>query len=492
MKTLVILLLTCSISKGLAQPASADTTGRIKNILRQLENKDLPVDSALALGKKLVLAAQEVESEKYRHLGYLILGDLYYDHAEYQLAINYYTSALELESIVEQENVPFLLNDIGRAYRRLGSHDRALEFFFKALELARKNNYVGLEGTVYNNLAIVYESDGHDSLALVYYRKSIQLHTLDHDSAGIALAHSNMAELFLDQGFLDSAWFNLAIALDVAQKIKNERQLAFVFANSGLVALHERNFEKALSYFQESQRICAKLQVVVYQAEGNFNIARAYDSLNNHILAFQYAQQAWEVANKIQALDLLVETSQLLAHLHQEENQLQEALHYQEIATHTLGQLRYNENKAALTNYIALIELEKEELRAEALTLRNRQQRIISYILLGGSLLLMLWILFMWRSIRSYRRVNELLMLSQKTVNHKNEELHRINGIKDKLFSIVTHDFRGPLASLSALVPMLYKQQITEVERAEVLQQLSEQLKATRSHLKNREIELAI
>lgn len=55
----------------------------------------------------------------------------------------------------------------------------------------------------------------------------------------------------------------------------------------------------------------------------------------------------------------------------------------------------------------------------------------------------------------NYIAVNEELKINIQEVNTLNENLHELNTTKDKLFSIIGHDLRGPIGSFKSLIELL-------------------------------------
>jgi two-component system sensor histidine kinase/response regulator len=62
-------------------------------------------------------------------------------------------------------------------------------------------------------------------------------------------------------------------------------------------------------------------------------------------------------------------------------------------------------------------------------------------------------------------------------INLKNQELDRLNRMKDKLFSVISHDLRSPLASLKSMVSMLDRNMMSENDLRNHLPILSMQLR---------------
>jgi two-component system, sensor histidine kinase and response regulator len=61
-------------------------------------------------------------------------------------------------------------------------------------------------------------------------------------------------------------------------------------------------------------------------------------------------------------------------------------------------------------------------------------------------------------------------------INLKNEELENLNALKDKLFTVISHDLRSPLASLKSLLNLVDMELISEKELKKMLPPLREQL----------------
>ncbi|QHT68739.1 hybrid sensor histidine kinase/response regulator [Rhodocytophaga rosea] len=84
--------------------------------------------------------------------------------------------------------------------------------------------------------------------------------------------------------------------------------------------------------------------------------------------------------------------------------------------------------------------------------------------------------------IKQLQQANESLeekvKLRTQELEQKNEEYAQLNALKDKLFSIISHDIRSPLASLSALVNMFlnYKDIFSEEEVHEAMSDMKHSL----------------
>ena len=69
-------------------------------------------------------------------------------------------------------------------YRDWGQYAKAVEYYEKSLQIARKIGNVKGEGNTLNNLGIVYKDWGQYAKAVEYYEKSLQIKQEDRGRQG--------------------------------------------------------------------------------------------------------------------------------------------------------------------------------------------------------------------------------------------------------------------------------------------------------------------
>lgn len=90
------------------------------------------------------------------------------------------------------------------------------------------------------------------------------------------------------------------------------------------------------------------------------------------------------------------------------------------------------------------------------------------------------------------QELQELVKIHTKDIHKQNqeitgqkEELKRLNTIKDKLFSIVSHDLRGPINSFSGILGLMRSESISREETSMLFENLQEDLTRLKSLLDN-------
>ncbi|MCU0446061.1 MAG: sensor histidine kinase [Microscillaceae bacterium] len=118
----------------------------------------------------------------------------------------------------------------------------------------------------------------------------------------------------------------------------------------------------------------------------------------------------------------------------------------------------------ALTDQINLVREEKEEIQAENLRLTQEQNQILE--------------------VKIQERTTELQNLNQELAS-KSESLSQLNQTKDKLFSVISHDFRSPLNSMKGVLRLLKEGHLTEAELKFLAGSLEEKVNVTAILLDN-------
>jgi tetratricopeptide (TPR) repeat protein len=133
---------------------------------------------------------------------YLNLGGIYLNNRLPENALVYFNKSIKLDSLD-----PSAYFNRALAYYFSGNSDSALNDFNKVIVLSKAKSDIAL---VYTNMGEIYHKSGKDSLALFYYKKS-----LETDSS-IAASHNNIGMFYFKANDLKKAsdCFNRAVELD--------------------------------------------------------------------------------------------------------------------------------------------------------------------------------------------------------------------------------------------------------------------------------------
>jgi signal transduction histidine kinase len=90
-----------------------------------------------------------------------------------------------------------------------------------------------------------------------------------------------------------------------------------------------------------------------------------------------------------------------------------------------------------------------------------------------------------YRSGQRRRQINKLLLSHQDEMEKRSEELERLNQVKDKFFSIISHDLRSPINALAGLLDLLDKGAVSNEELPDHVKEIKARFNHTRTLLNN-------
>jgi signal transduction histidine kinase len=159
--------------------------------------------------------------------------------------------------------------------------------------------------------------------------------------------------------------------------------------------------------------------------------------------------------------------------------QLEDTLFSQDMQAKLLrDQIRFETESK--DSQIAKLSLQQESTEG-ALKRKDFVQNILVVVMALSGILL----ISVYRSGQRRRQINELLLRHQKETEKRSEELERLNQVKDKFFSIISHDLRSPINALSGLLDLLDKGAVSPQELPKHIKELKTRFNHTRALLNN-------
>jgi signal transduction histidine kinase len=353
--------------------------------------------------------------------------------ANFDKAIAYFLNALKThEHNHNKRGIMECYDTLGEAYIGQSNYPLALAYLKRGEAYSKQLPLMGLTLYIYNNLGIVYRETGDLKQATAYLQKGVNLSN-EPQYAGLHVTLlNNLGTVYAKAGFKSKAIELQLKALAQARVIKN--YLRELLTLNGLADTYGADEpEKALFYLKQA--------LVLARQKG---------------------------ANKP-----LLETLNRMAVLYERQGNYKEALRITK-QEHALADSMFSITKATeIANLQSNYELHKSRANVERLKYLNTRQaaqRNISLCIAAGILILLLVSIYHYR--RS-RRFNQRL-------HALNNELKESNAVKDKLFSVIGHDLRSPLATVRNFLYILEDDEdLTADEKNEVIKNLAENCDAS-------------
>lgn len=193
---LFFVLLAISARTALAYGQGQDTNKVIKLNVAALHMRLTDADQTVAGAAKALAIAQKIDykagiAESYRVMG---VGYYYLEQPikaidNYLIALNYFTQIKDIQG----EGKVF--NNIGNLYR-FNDYDVSLDYFQKALVIAEKFSAKDLIAAIYLNIGTVYYHKKSYYQALNYYNKSNALFIILKDSVNLVQCMQNKGVMY--------------------------------------------------------------------------------------------------------------------------------------------------------------------------------------------------------------------------------------------------------------------------------------------------------
>lgn len=441
-----------------------------------------PLEQQLASAKKKLKEAKDKDQGKEEAKATIELGSLYFTQLnDYEKAMDWFIRSLVVEdslqlnqervftylamarvfevvgyhsksidflvqavNLNEKENNPelltFILNETGRANAAYGDIDEALENFELALDYARKLKQPDREADALFFRGNLLSKKGNYKDALAQHKEALQIRRVlgDRDKEGKSL--TEIGELYRQMKNEDRALANHVAALAIRKSLADERGLAETYNNIGSLYFRTKDFKRSISNLGLALEAGRK-------AQDQDQLKTSYDYLSQSYKALKDYKRSLEYREQFASMQEFSQTERNERHL----------LERQSLYL-------IDKKELQITN------LEKDRQQRElVIEAQQKEKRNLMYVIFLGAVILAL-ILFLYFLMRRTSR-----------------KLKELNATKDKLFSIIGHDLKGPLNSLTSFSSLLlnHADKLTKEEIKMLSADLDKSLKNLMALLEN-------
>lgn len=361
------------------------------------------------------------------------IGKYYTRQENYDKALYYCLQSLALWQKADSQNVEGILSDIGNIYYARHDYKTALGYYLNSYNHSRtKGSEIG-EAFSLCNIGLTYDALKDFPKAIYYYKQSLHFYKLALSKEGIANIYNNLSRVYMNTGVYDQA-------IDCAKKsLQLGREL------------HKRDN-------------------IYYSA---LTLADAYARKRDYQTAYDYQKIASVYVDSIYSYSMLQKVADIQTHY--------------EISKKDAETKLLKQQQASL----------KQKEASDKIELKRRRQlnTLLLLLIILSIVVLTNLLLANRRKKRHYtelERQNAEIAAKSKELQElyqemdvQRQKLLEANQFKDKIFSIVSHDFRSPLISLQGLLMLMSEGEITTDELKFLSQDLTERVNVTVTFLEN-------
>lgn len=492
-----------SLEKAITQ-AIADTS-RVKALMKLADLyafKDF--NKSVKFSTDAITLAETIKDPKLKQQAARKLALNYYYKGDYTNALKYESVGLQAAiSLRDSASIALSHNNIGNFYYELGEYDEAyyfLSYAYKVLKQTARTRADSLTSTIsLHNLGRVFKELGQYEIALKHLQSSREMSKLIDDEEGEAYSLHEIGDVKLRMGEYDSALHYLNLSLTEGNQLLAgggyltlREDQAKTFSKIAKTYLDKKDYSKALAYYDSTLNLHNQADNKFGIAEVDLGKATVYQKQGKTDEAMSHTTKALALSKDIKARVLEISCYRLLTTLWETKGDNKKALSYFK-QFHALEDSLYsNEIQQKILRDQIGFETETLDDRIAALTeqeedriSRLKKSEFISNILVVVVALSAILLITVYRSGQRRKQINLLLLQHQEEMQKRSEELEQLNEVKDKFFSIISHDLRSPINALAGIMDLLDKGAISAEELPVAIKELKTRFNHTRSLMNN-------
>ncbi len=392
----------------------------------------------------LLIAQKIVDSgphEKLRADGNNRIGLIYSLMGQYERSYVYLDLAREYyEKAGDDKSFAKVASNLATLHYNLREYDKAIKYNLAALEIHERTGNDGGRAVILTNLANSYQRDKETrDLAIEYYKEAYDLFLSANNFVHAGVARMNIAEVTRDQGKLDETISELLVAEAVFDSTDTQVYLPNLYNIMAEVYLELGQSDLALEYIEESLNLSQVQKLLREELEASYIYSRILKERGEHEKALDYLDRHLALKDSVYDIDKLS----------------------------AIAQIEYN----------ALIHKKDQEIELQ--TERSQLQRRINVYITAALIFAIALLLTLFMTSRRFARTNVILAKQKRELQEKSEHLEAVNHDKNRLFGVISHDLRGPIANLGGLLELIAQEDLSQEE----FQSLSGKLNTHFGHL---------
>lgn len=219
---------------------------------------------------------------------------------------------------------------IGFVHHTMGSHDKALEYYYQALHGVDVEQYPLLAASCYNDIAAALTRIEHYEEAEEYYKKAIAVNKRNNNKRGLIRNLSDYGVLLCQRGHAEASLPYHLEALEYAQEFHLPHSQAVSYSNLAVAYYQLRDLPQSIEYLKKSLALHEQNQDTMGKGISYGNIAIAYSELRDDDDAFDFAQQGLRIAQEIGSKELQALNHNTLTIIHTRQHHYDKALEHGE------------------------------------------------------------------------------------------------------------------------------------------------------------------
>ena len=231
---------------------------------------------------------------------YNLFGNAYDQMGNYTKAIEKYYKAVDIYLLHNNETkLANIYNGIAVTNSNLGFYDKANEYFNKAIEIHKKQNNLRGLIFCYTNLAVNYRQTNLPELALEYYDLSLEMTKKLGDLRSTARTLMNIANVYQQYEKYNEALELYDEAIDICRQANITIGYVYIYLNMGITNGLLGKYNQAFAFLDSSLIYAKKLSLKNEEALIYKNFSEIYEKKNDYKNTFSFYKKYQEITDTL-------------------------------------------------------------------------------------------------------------------------------------------------------------------------------------------------
>ena len=208
------------------------------------------------------------------------------------------------------------------------NYDKALEYFYKAIEANKTINDKIIMANAYNNVGIILDNKNELKEALKYYNLALEIHRKNENYKYMLVTLNNMGGIYIEEKKYKKA--NALYKESIALSIKNndDALLSESYYFMGILQCKIKKYKKAYYYYSEAIKINKRLKNPTSLSTLYIAVSELYFKQEKYSLAYKFIKKSEVIVNKYSLLNQQKDVARVLANIYSEKKEYKKALEY--------------------------------------------------------------------------------------------------------------------------------------------------------------------
>lgn len=231
---------------------------------------------------------------------YKMYGVILYFGGEHEKALQSYFKALQLFKIKgDLKGSASVYNEIGTLYKKNNRLDEAQDMFDNSYKIALNLRDTLSMATSLNNGGIVYEMRSDLNNALTQYNKALRLYALKGDTIGQSYCFENIGGVYLMLKNYKQAEFYLLKSLGFRKQFKLDQPTAFSYYYLGELYSQMGDNLKAITMYENCLILANKLEYPDLQQKSYYALSETSKRIGQYDEALRYYTRATTIKDSL-------------------------------------------------------------------------------------------------------------------------------------------------------------------------------------------------